>query len=459
MSREKKRELNWYQANDSEAIARRLEKMAAKGWLLESVDSTWRTYRRAEPSNVRYAVTYFPAASVFDGSPTGGQETYADYCAAAGWEFVSAYGPIQYFRSTRPDPVPIETDEGEKLRAIHKTMLKTMVLAYCLLLVSAGLTAWTHVSSFRYDPLSRVSSNSTLGLFPLLAVLLVYLLAILADYFVWYFRSKASIARGGACKKVHTRARLMGGWVLIGVLFLSLAATLSEAAKPGMATVMAYSFGAAALLIAGITWGLKWLKKRGLSRGVVRGGYIALCVGLGVLYAAGAIALAMRLVSTGAMRREPVEVYTTSYGYTRDRYLDDLPVTLEDLGFDVPEEAHCSYEAEVSRSVLASCGSFDQDALEISSDLPLWSYQAAIIPWDWLRELCWDALLVKDSSWRGTYESASPLLCGAERAMVRGGRLQDFLLLYPDRIICVQAGWELTEEQIQLVAERLLAWS
>ena len=281
MSKEKKRELNWYQANDSEAMARRLEKMAAKGWLLESVDSMWRTYRRAEPSSVRYAVTYFPDASVFDGSPTGGQETYADYCAAAGWEFVSAYGPIQYFRSTRPDPVPIETDEGEKLRSIHKTMLKTLVLAHCLLLVSVGVTTWSHTSSFRYAPLSAVSSNMTLGLYLLLAVLLVYLVAILADYFIWYFRSKASVARGGACKKVHTQARLMGGWVLIGALALCLAGTLSEVLKPGMAIVMAYSFGMAALLIVAIPLGLKWLKKRGLSRGVVRGGYIALCVGLG----------------------------------------------------------------------------------------------------------------------------------------------------------------------------------
>ena len=288
MSKEKKRELNWYQANDSEAMARRLEKMAAKGWLLESVDSIWRTYRRDEPSTVRYAVTYFPDASVFDGSPTGGQETYADYCAAAGWEFVSAYGPIQYFRSTRPDPVPIETDEGEKLRSIHKTMLKTLVLAHCLLLVSVGVTTWSHTSSFRYAPLSAVSSNMTLGLYLLLAVLLVYLVAILADYFIWYFRSKASVARGGACKKVHTQARLMGGWVLIGALALCLAGTLSEVLKPGMAIVMAYSFGMAALLIVAIPLGLKWLKKRGLSRGVVRGGYIALCVGLGVLYAAGA---------------------------------------------------------------------------------------------------------------------------------------------------------------------------
>ena len=298
--------------------------MAAKGWLLESVDSIWRTYRRDEPSTVRYAVTYFPDASVFDGSPTGGQETYADYCAAAGWEFVSAYGPIQYFRSTRPDPVPIETDEGEKLRSIHKTMLKTLVLAHCLLLVSVGVTTWSHTSSFRYAPLSAVSSNMTLGLYLLLAVLLVYLVAILADYFIWYFRSKASVARGGACKKVHTQARLMGGWVLIGALALCLAGTLSEVLKPGMAIVMAYSFGMAALLVVAIPLGLKWLKKRGLSRGVVRGGYIALCVGLGVLYAAGAIALAMRLASTGAMptmdrAREPMAVIPSSNCSPRPR--------------------------------------------------------------------------------------------------------------------------------------------
>lgn len=455
MSREKKRELNWYQANDSEAMARRLEKMAAKGWLLESVDSMWRTYRRAEPSSVRYAVTYFPGASVFDGSPTGGQETYADYCAAAGWEFVSAYGPIQYFRSTRPDPVPIETDEGEKLRSIHKTMLKTLVLGHCLLLVSVGLTAWNHIRNFRYTPLSSVSSNMTLGLYLLLAVLLVYLVAILADYFVWYFRSKASVARGGVCKKVHTQARLMGGWVLIGALVLCLAGTLSEVLKPGMGIVMAYSFGMAALLIVAIPLGLKWLKKRGLSRGVVRGGYIALCVGLGVLYAAGAFALAMRLASTGAMHREPAEVYTTSYGYTRDLYRDDLPVTLEDLGFDVPAEAHCSYEAEVDRSLLASFGRFDQDALELGSDLPIWSYQAAVIPWDWLRELCWDTLSAYHD-----YNPFQPITprWGAERAMAREGRWQDFLLYYGDRIICIQAGWELTEEQGQLAADRLLAW-
>src|SRR5699024_7991850 len=93
------------------------------------------TLRRGKPAQVRYSVTYFPGASVFDPGPTEGQETYADYCRAAGWEFVSSYGPVQYFRSDLPDPVPIETDEGAKLEAIHRTKTKNTLLASGLVLV------------------------------------------------------------------------------------------------------------------------------------------------------------------------------------------------------------------------------------------------------------------------------------------------------------------------------------
>ena len=91
MSRDRKRQLNWYQPDDTEAIARHLERMAGKGWLLEKVDNWLFTYRRAQPARVRYTVTFFPEASVFDPGLTRGQETYADYCQAAGWELAAAY--------------------------------------------------------------------------------------------------------------------------------------------------------------------------------------------------------------------------------------------------------------------------------------------------------------------------------------------------------------------------------
>ena len=66
MSRDRKRQLSWYQPDDTEAIARHLERMAGKGWLLEKVDNWIFTYRRAQPARVRYTVTFFPEASVFD---------------------------------------------------------------------------------------------------------------------------------------------------------------------------------------------------------------------------------------------------------------------------------------------------------------------------------------------------------------------------------------------------------
>ena len=94
--REKKWVPNIYQPDDEAAIVKRLEKLAAKGWLLERAGAWGWSLRRVEPAQVRYALTYFPEASVFDPGPTEDQETYADYCLAAGWEFVSSYGPVQY---------------------------------------------------------------------------------------------------------------------------------------------------------------------------------------------------------------------------------------------------------------------------------------------------------------------------------------------------------------------------
>ena len=56
---------------DGDYAARHLEKMARRGWRLEKVGTIFWTYRRAEPAALHYALTYFPAASVFDSGPTG----------------------------------------------------------------------------------------------------------------------------------------------------------------------------------------------------------------------------------------------------------------------------------------------------------------------------------------------------------------------------------------------------
>ena len=101
MSRDTKKELLLYQpVGDTAAMARHLEKRAEQGWLLERADNWWLRYRRSEPAELHYAVAFFPEATIFDAAPVEGQETYYDYCRAAGWEYVCSYGSIQIGRAS-----------------------------------------------------------------------------------------------------------------------------------------------------------------------------------------------------------------------------------------------------------------------------------------------------------------------------------------------------------------------
>lgn len=454
MSRDRKRQLNWYQINDCEAVARHLEKMAARGWLLEKADNWGWIYRRSAPAQVRYCVTFFPEASIFDSSPTGDQETYIDYCAAAGWEFVSSYGPAQYFRSTRPDPVPIETDEAAKLRAIHRSMWKTLILGSLLLLFAQLINVPGRVRHFRWAPMSDLSDPGTMGLWLMMAVLVVYLVGNLADYFIWYFRSKRSVERGGTCLPVHTRARLWAGGVLLAGCAAGIAGFVSKLTRPGFGWVLLYAFGGMVLLLAVLSKVMNRMKRQGSSRGDTRTAYIILTVVLAVAYSFGGIPLANHLSETGAMDRAPAYTYT-KYGIERNIYRDELPVTLEDLGYPVSPEDHCSYEAEVSRSPLARHTVYSQRGLGEDSELPYLEYQVCEIPWGWLREFCCETLL--ESSYR-EYEPYNPSITPAPEeawASIRSGGCR-YILLYGDRILVVSSGWIMSAEQLKGAVQPLL---
>ena len=200
MSAKRKYRLETFLPWDGAYVERHLEKMARKGWRLEKAGSPFWTYRKAEPANLHYAMTYFPTASVFDSDPTEEQETYADYCAAAGWELVSAYGPLQIFVNERPHPVPIETDEREKLAAIHGAMKKMLLLPYGVLAAVwlVNLLLRLDLRSY-YSMLSTLSSIQQLLFLLAIALLILVFLGMIGDYLVWYFRSRQAVEQGGAC--------------------------------------------------------------------------------------------------------------------------------------------------------------------------------------------------------------------------------------------------------------------
>lgn len=458
MSREKKRELALFQANDMDAVARHFEKMEAKGWRLESIDSWGYHYRRVQPGQARYTAACFPDASVYDPAPTEGQETYIDYCRAAGWELAGAFGPMQYFRAVRPDPVPIETDEAVKLTAIRRTMRKTLVPSCGAGLLITILYLMPQVTSFRADPLEYFSWDMHLSLLLLMAGLFLYSVWLLADHGIWVLRSKRSVEGGGACAKPHTRLRMAASVGLMVLTAACLALMCRDVMVRRIGSAMAVYLVFYALVILSAGWVLKWIKGRSASRGAVRAKYFTFAVGCGVLTMF--VVAAAVLVFSGGGQREPAEVYVKEYpgGETIEWniYRDPLPVTLEDLGYTVTEEDYCTYEAEVHRSFLASHEEYRQRAMASGSDLPELEYTVTTISWDWLREICWERFLEKNLDpelW--PLRELDPAPWGALEAYQQDD-LPHYYLLYPGRAVTLELWSGASRQEIGAVLEAIL---
>ena len=465
--REKKWVLNIYQSDDEAAIVKRLEKLAAKGWFLERAENWGWTLRRGEPSQVRYALTYFPGASVFDPGPTEDQETYADYCRAAGWEFVSSYGPVQYFRSDLPDPAPIETDERAKLEAIHRTKTKNTLLASGLVLVVLAIFWSGQLRVLRQTPLSVLSDNVRLAI--LAVFLILSLCAVIApvDYLIWYFRSKRSVENGGTCLPSRTWLRSAAN-----ILLLSCPAALLGVVLAAAGSVRRGLLVLALLILRFLPYAALWtvfhlLRRRGRDRASVRKGYIiaAVIAWIGIMALDIAFLDSDILVAPG---RQPDQIYVDSHGDSHNLYADDLPVTLEDLGIEVKTADRCSYRAWNSTSILVSYSTYDQSAEGEESDLPWLRYGVADFAQEWMAETCLDGMVheeltrpwgsifilspndsVEDSRWGADEVYFSPL----DEEAGTGG---NWTLRYGDRLVHFrQWGWELTDERVEILREAL----
>ena len=122
----RKYELNLYAPFQYEDLQDHFERMAARGWALESLGGCLFTYRKtAEAVPLRYALAFHPQVSWLEPLPTAGQENYASYCWLAGWELVgtwSKFPQIQVYVTRRADSVPLQTDLSTQWRVLTRWM-------------------------------------------------------------------------------------------------------------------------------------------------------------------------------------------------------------------------------------------------------------------------------------------------------------------------------------------------
>ena len=147
---------------DYVGVERHLEKMAAKGWQFDSIGSFFWKYKKAEPAQLKYSVTYIPEASDFDPEPLEKQKEIEAYCEKAGWQKVGNWLQMQIFCSENPEAVPIETDEELRLEVIGKSMKKNLLFSHGLLMAVFLMNIFTTFSTAKRNWVEFLSDSHRL---------------------------------------------------------------------------------------------------------------------------------------------------------------------------------------------------------------------------------------------------------------------------------------------------------
>lgn len=447
-------------------IEQKLELYAKKGLVLEKMGPYLWTFKKTEPQNLKYTVTYFAEGSVFNPHPTDNQQTYFDYAKAAGWDFVCEYNQMQIFCSSHENPPEFETDEKEKLENIHKCMKKSFVVSQLLMLVVFALNLFLRLNSLKRNPTDFLSSNIDLATFLMFFCIILYSSYTLINYYMWYNKSKKSVDMGGSIIENFNKTRryfdigyLIFLFSLVGYMFIHL---LTNTAF-GIIAISVVQLP----LFALIFWGsITLLKRRKISANANKIISISLLIITGVLYL-GFIFYSIPRFSFSERSNKPYttvdwEVYE---GMTREYrlYSDKIPLTCEDLYGHIDFEYY-SYEADEEDTPLLHRSHYSQTRppmknappkLEYSIYKPKFEFVKNIVVSDLTKLEDWsdrkletldNAIFSTEKAYAFYYEDPNGILFSGE-----------YILVFTDKIIQIDAETSFTDEQIEIIKNKLLS--
>lgn len=445
---------------DYQGVERHLEKMEARGWRLERTGLFWK-YRRVEPRQVHYAVTYIPGLSEFDPVPTREQTQLRELCAAAGWEEAGDWLQMQIFRTEQPDPLPLETEDAVRLDVLRRAGRKSIVQQNIPLILMLLLMLAQNIFRLFWDPVRILSMTS--WMLAMLGLLLTFLVTAgnLLDYALWIRRSERSVAQGGPCAPssgYRWLARIF--WPLYGVALLGyVLALVTEGSPQILPVLLLYLVGLVVLilLVRGVREGLR---RRGVNKSTNKALTVAADVLGAVVLVGGFSALIFwGVTQQGWFLDRPAAVYEID-GFQFKIYHDDLPLTVEDLtGLELE---NYSYERTEYNSPLLGYLWGTQWYLSIAgAGEPGLSYEVVTVRAPFLYDWCLSKRLEEyeeypDREYRP--EDSSPWGAQAAYRLWWDGEAWDWwLLCWEDRIVKLHADWPLTDRQKEIAAERLTA--
>ena len=437
---------------DRTGMERHLEKRAAQGWLLERTTNLGWHYRRIEPRQIHFTVTYYLRASQFDPEPTEEQQEFHDFCLQSGWKLAAASGKMQVFYNEEPDPVPIDTEPALELERIGEMAMRYL-LAW-IILGGVGLVmnaAW--LWSILHRPIDLLSSATNLATGLIWLGLALWCVADFISYFTWRHKAKKAAVLG---EFVPTRGchRLLQATMVMTVL--ALLYILLADRRPGFRVVLLAMLAMYVLLFLSVNGVKNFLKRRKASRALNRG------VTLGV-------DVVLAFVLTGVIAVGVFWGISSGLISTVDQVVDP-PLSVEDLA-EVKDERYIT-ERQAEATFLISRRNFYQhipyDQIGPGDGVAFLEYTIVDVHVPFLYDWCVEEMLHDRDDWSGEtddgqpyyqYQAIDPAPWGAEQAYqlwAGGERASDtYLVCWPGRIVELEPTFELTEEQMTLAAEKL----
>ena len=419
--REVKRTVPMYSFYDRTGIQNYLEAQAEKGWMLEKAGTLCWKFRRCEPRKLKFSVVYFPEADLYDPKPGEGEETFRDLCEHSGWKFAGSQAQMLIFYSTSSNPVPIDTDPVIEVQNIHKSMKKSGLLGYWLLMVSAVLQIVSQSLGFATDPLRYLSWN--INLFMILFWPSMFLMCAwrIISYYRWYRQAKRA-AEDGEFLATQDSQKIEVSWAGSTFVFFVVCALLGP------------NEISAAIVVGGLVVGLgiiaveviarEFFKKKGYdaAQNKVRTIVVTL-VALLILTAVGT-SLGFAIADhTGGNEKHAIELS------------DLMDVEYETLELEDNESIFMGRQRILHYT-------------ERRNGEPWYElqYQVVHVKADFLLDFCREEIL-RDNHYELAGWDAAPWNADEAFAFLEDDEAEGYMLYYGDYIVTLWPNWEMTADQ------------
>ena len=458
LNKEKKRVFGQYSFYDRTHIQQHLEDMATKGWMLEKITPLYWQFQAIEPQALHFSINYFPPASEFDAEPSEQLLTIRDYCAHAGWEFVTANAQMQIYYNKQENPTPIETDALVEVETIHKAMKKNFLPSQFLLLGLAIVEIILQINMFCTNPINYlISSSSFFGLFCWLSVIALCSIEIIG-YLCWHKKAKYAAEIDGEFINTpsYRNITLSILWIVI-LVFVLYMLTLNN---NKLLAILVLFFATQATTFFFVGFMMKFLKRKKVSATTNR------IVTIAVSFIFG-FALMMAVVFGGIQlidEESRHETYTYQ-GHEFQVYNDKLPLYIADLMQNDYAEYSNYWEGRES-FLLGKYEGFQRPRMDALEE-PSLRYDVYYIKWGALYDMCLNALIHKyddwyeddvPMEWRDNFRAIDTKAWNANivyQHYTGDTPNEQYILCYDDIIVYLTPGFELTDAQKLIVSEKL----